>query len=41
VAGELTLPYAVLYLPGDGQRITVYQAQPGSPDHRKMMLLSE
>jgi transcriptional regulator with XRE-family HTH domain len=41
VAGQLTLTYEVLYLPEDGQRITVYQARPGSPDHGKMLLLSE
>ncbi len=37
--GEFTLTNEVLYLP-DGQRISVYQAEPGSHDHDAMTLLS-
>ena len=38
-AGEFTLTYEVLYL-ADGQRITVYQAEPGSRDHDALTLLA-
>ncbi|MEV4255724.1 helix-turn-helix transcriptional regulator [Spirillospora sp. NPDC049652] len=38
--GVLTLDYEVLHLNADGQRMTVYQAEPGSPDHDAMVLLS-
>jgi MmyB-like transcription regulator ligand binding domain/Helix-turn-helix domain len=37
--GELTLTYEVLYL-ADGQRMTVYQAEPGTGDHDALLLLS-
>jgi transcriptional regulator with XRE-family HTH domain len=37
--GELTLTYEVLYLT-DGQRMSVYQAEPGSRDHDALTLLS-
>ena len=37
--GEFTLTYEVLYL-ADGQRMTVYQAEPGSRDHDALTLLS-
>jgi transcriptional regulator with XRE-family HTH domain len=37
--GEFTLTYEVLYLT-DGQRMTVYQAEPGTRDHDAMTLLS-
>jgi len=37
--GELTLTNEALYLP-DGQRISIYQAQPGSRDHDALTLLS-
>jgi len=37
--GEFALTYEVLYL-ANGQRMTVYQAEPGSRDHDAMMLLS-
>jgi transcriptional regulator with XRE-family HTH domain len=37
--GEFTLTYEVLYL-ADGQRMTVYQAEPGTRDHDAMILLS-
>jgi transcriptional regulator with XRE-family HTH domain len=39
LAGEFTLSYEVLHL-DDGQRMTVYQATPGSRDHDAMTLLS-
>ncbi|MEV5568964.1 helix-turn-helix transcriptional regulator [Spirillospora sp. NPDC052269] len=38
--GDLTLDYEILHLNADGQRMTVYQAEPGSPDHDAMVLLS-
>ena len=38
-AGEFTLTYEVLYL-ADGQRMSVYQAEPGSRDHDALTLLS-
>lgn len=38
-AGEFTLTSEVLHL-ADGQRISVGQAEPGSPDHDALMLLS-
>ncbi len=38
-AGELTLTHEVLYL-ADGQRMSVYQAEPGSRDHDALTLLS-
>jgi hypothetical protein len=38
-AGEFTLTNEVLYL-ADGQRMSVYQAEPGSPDHDALTLLS-
>jgi hypothetical protein len=37
--GELTLNTEALYL-ADGQRMTVYQAEPGSRDHDALTLLS-
>ena len=37
--GEFTLTYEVLYL-ADGQRMTVYQAEPGTRDHDALTLLS-
>lgn len=37
--GELTLTNEVLYL-ADGQRMSVYQAEPGSRDHDALILLS-
>jgi hypothetical protein len=37
--GEFTLTYEVLHL-ADGQRMTVYQAGPGTRDHDAMTLLS-
>ncbi|HTW04126.1 MAG TPA: helix-turn-helix transcriptional regulator [Streptosporangiaceae bacterium] len=37
--GEFALTYEVLFL-ADGQRMTVYQAEPGTRDHDAMMLLS-
>jgi MmyB-like transcription regulator ligand binding domain len=37
--GELTLAYEVLHL-ADGQRMTVYQAEPASRDHDALTLLS-
>jgi hypothetical protein len=37
--GELTLTNEALYL-ADGQRISIYQAEPGSPDHDTLTLLS-
>jgi hypothetical protein len=37
--GEFTLTFEVLYLEG-GQRMTIYQAEPGSRDHDAMTLLS-
>ncbi|HET9974656.1 MAG TPA: hypothetical protein VFQ68_40935 [Streptosporangiaceae bacterium] len=39
LVGEFTLSYEVLHLE-DGQRMTVYQAAPGSRDHDAMTLLS-
>jgi transcriptional regulator with XRE-family HTH domain len=38
--GELTLTTEILYLPEDGQRITIYQAPPGSRDHDALALLA-
>ena len=38
-AGEFILTYEVLHL-ADGQRITVYQAEPGTRDHDAIILLS-
>jgi transcriptional regulator with XRE-family HTH domain len=38
-AGQLTLASEALYLP-DGQRISIYQAEPGTPDHDALTLLS-
>ncbi|HTZ27296.1 MAG TPA: transcriptional regulator, partial [Streptosporangiaceae bacterium] len=38
-AGELTLTHEALYL-ADGQRISIYQAEPGSRDHDALTLLS-
>ncbi len=37
--GEFTLTTEVLYLEG-GQRMTIYQAEPGTRDHDAMTLLS-
>jgi transcriptional regulator with XRE-family HTH domain len=37
--GEFTLSYEVLYL-ADGQRMSVYQAKPGTRDHDAMTLLA-
>jgi transcriptional regulator with XRE-family HTH domain len=38
-AGELTLTHEALYL-ADGQRVSIYQAEPGSRDHDALTLLS-
>lgn len=38
--GELTLHQEVLYLSDDGLRLSVYQAEPGSPDETALTLLS-
>ncbi|MBO2456588.1 helix-turn-helix transcriptional regulator [Actinomadura violacea] len=38
--GTLTLDFEVLHLDADRQRISVYQADPGTPDHDTMILLS-
>jgi len=38
--GTLTLDFEVLRLGDDGQRMSVYQAEPGTPDHDAMVLLS-
>lgn len=38
--GRLALHQEVLHLGDDGQRISVYQAQPGSPDETALTLLS-
>jgi len=38
--GEITLTYEVLHLGEDGQRISVYQAAPGSTDHDALKLLA-
>ena len=38
--GRLTLHQEVLHLSDDGQRLSVYQAQPGSPDETALTLLS-
>lgn len=37
--GEFTLTYEVLYL-ADGQRMTVYQVEPGTRDHDALTPLS-
>lgn len=38
--GDVTVTSEVLYLNADGQRFTVYQAPPGTPDHDALALLS-
>ncbi|MCP2339925.1 helix-turn-helix transcriptional regulator [Actinomadura rupiterrae] len=38
--GDLTLDFEVLHLGEDRQRMTIYQAEPGTPDHDAMVLLS-
>ncbi|MFC4906080.1 helix-turn-helix transcriptional regulator [Actinomadura gamaensis] len=38
--GDLTLDFEILHLGEDRQRMTVYQAEPGTPDHDAMVLLS-
>jgi transcriptional regulator with XRE-family HTH domain len=40
VVGDLTLESETLYLGDSGARMTVYQAVPGSADHRAMLALS-
>lgn len=40
LVGDVTLTYEVLRLDTDGQRMTIYQAAPGSADHDAMALLS-
>jgi transcriptional regulator with XRE-family HTH domain len=40
VVGTLTLQHEVLRLSEEGQRLAVYQAPPGSPDHDALTLLS-
>lgn len=39
-AGEFTLSFEVLHLSQDGQRMTIYQAAPGTPDHDALKLLA-
>ncbi|MEU9025467.1 helix-turn-helix transcriptional regulator [Actinomadura sp. NPDC048394] len=38
--GTFTLDFEVLHLGADRQRMSVYQAEPGTPDHDAMVLLS-
>lgn len=38
--GDITLSYEVLHLGADGQRMTIYQAAPGSSDQDALTLLS-
>ena len=38
--GDITVTSEVLYLNEEGQRFTVYQAPPGTPDHDALALLS-
>ncbi|MEU6749713.1 helix-turn-helix transcriptional regulator [Spirillospora sp. NPDC046719] len=38
--GTFTLDFEVLHLDADRQRMSVYQAEPGTPDHDAMVLLS-
>ncbi|MFE2540962.1 helix-turn-helix transcriptional regulator [Actinacidiphila glaucinigra] len=40
-AGTMTLSFEVLRLDHEGQRITIYQAQPGSRDHDALLRLSQ
>jgi len=40
LVGDLTLEYEVLHLGDNRQRLTIYQAAPGTRDHDAMMLLS-
>jgi MmyB-like transcription regulator ligand binding domain len=40
VAGTITFTYEVLYLESCGQRMTIYQTAPGTPDHAAMLELS-
>lgn len=40
LAGRLTLQHEVLHLPDDGQRLAVYQAEPGTADYKALNLLS-
>jgi hypothetical protein len=40
VVGPLTLVQEVLHLPDQRQRFAVYQAEPGTPDHEAVNLLS-
>jgi hypothetical protein len=41
LVGELTLSYETLAVSGaDGQRLCIYQATPGTPDHDALTLLA-
>ncbi len=40
LVGDLSLTYEALYLGIDRQRMTIYQATPGTPDHDALTLLS-
>lgn len=40
VAGDITLWHEVLRLSDDGQRLGIYQAPPGSPDHDALTVLA-
>jgi transcriptional regulator with XRE-family HTH domain len=40
VVGDLALMHEVLQLPGDGQRLAIYQAAPGTAGHDALTLLS-
>lgn len=40
IAGDMTLWHEVLRLSDNGQRLGIYQAPPGSPDHGALLLLA-
>jgi transcriptional regulator with XRE-family HTH domain len=40
VIGSVTLPNQVLATPGDGRRVLLYQAAPGTPEHDALVLLA-
>lgn len=40
VIGRITLGMEVLQTSGDGQRVVIYQAPPGSPEHDALLLLA-
>jgi transcriptional regulator with XRE-family HTH domain len=40
LVGDLTLQHEVLRLSDEGQRLAIYQAPPGSPDHDALTLMS-